>query len=52
MNKEYFVILYTQRGEFVCMVVEDEDIAAFETEEEARNCATNNYTDRFQHTCQ
>jgi len=39
---DFFVMLYTQNGSFVPMMVDDYDIAKYKTEEEARLAATDN----------
>ena len=39
---DFFVMLYTQNGSFTPMMVDDYDIAKYETEEEARLAAKDN----------
>jgi len=40
-EKPYFVMLNTQKGDYVPLMFEDLEMAQFETEKEANDCAKN-----------
>lgn len=42
MSKDFFVMLFTQKGGITPLMENDDDIAVFETEEEAREAANRN----------